>query len=72
MNAPKLRIVRSREQVIEDCLSALIAVIGDTTFPRHVRDDAVKAHASLHACRSPQTVRAMERDMGITTGGDAA
>lgn len=72
MNAPRLQLVRSREQVIEDCLSALIAVIGDTSFPLHVREDAAKAHASLHACRSPQTVRRMERDMGIGTGGGAA
>lgn len=73
MNAPKLRVVHSRDEVLESALRALTLIIGDPDqFPTDVRAKCQAAHAALHALRSPQTVRAMERDMGITTGGDAA
>lgn len=73
MNAPKLRVVHSRDEVLESALRALTLIIGDPDqFPDEARRKCQAAHASLHALRSPQTVRQMERDMGMTPGGDAA
>ena len=73
MNAPRLHVVHSRDEVLESALRALTLIIGDEAqFPDEARRKCQAAHASLHALRSPQTVRDMERDMGLTTGGDAA
>jgi hypothetical protein len=73
MNAPKLRVVHSRDEILEAALRALTAIVGDPDqFPDEARRKCRAAHAELHALRSPQTVRQMERDMGITPGGDAA
>ena len=65
MNAPKLELVRTREQTIEECLTALQHVMSDKTIPYPVRRSCAVAHADLHACRSPQTVARMERERGL-------
>ena len=72
MNAPKLALVRTREQTIELALEAMSWVMCEESIPREVRREVAMAHASLHACRSQQTVSRMEADQGITPGGDAA
>lgn len=72
MNAPKFQLVRTREQTIELALEAMSWVMCEESIPREVRREVAMAHASLHALRSSQTVARMERDMGITPGGDAA
>lgn len=66
MTAPKLRVVHSRDEVLESALRALTLIIGDSDqFPDEARRKCQAAHASLHALRSPQTVRRMERDKGL-------
>lgn len=65
MNAPKLQLVRTREQTIEDCLASLVLVMADTTISREARDAAVVLQRELHKCRSPETVARMEREMGV-------
>lgn len=65
MNAPRLRSVRTREQTIEECLSALVPVMGDNTISRAARDAAVKLQRELIACRSPETIARMEREQGL-------
>lgn len=73
MNAPKFQIVRTREQTIEEALTALQHVMSDKSIPYPVRRSCAVAHTDLHACRSPVTVRRMERQQGIgPRGGDAA
>lgn len=52
-------------QRIEDALSALLAVIRDTSQPRDVRARFWKAYRSLHGCRDAVTVRRMEKRMGV-------
>lgn len=65
MNAPNLKLVPTRAMRIDRALEALVAVIGDTTIPLNARQDAVKAHASLHVCRSTETVARLEREKGL-------
>lgn len=66
MTAPKLRVVHSRDEVLESALRALTLIIGDSDqSPDEARRKCQAAHAALHALRSPQTVRAMEREQGI-------
>jgi len=73
MNAPKLQLVRTREQTIEEALQALVPVMADQTISRAARDAAAALQRELHACRSPETVRRMEREQHIgPRGGDAA
>jgi len=65
MNAPKLQLVRTREQTIEEALQALTNVIADTSIDAAARRACAIAHGELHACRSPETVKRLERDMGL-------
>jgi len=65
MNAPKLQLVRTREQTIEEALTALMHVMSDKSIPYHVRRSCAVAHTDLHGCRSPETVRRMEREQGL-------
>lgn len=65
MNALHPRPVRSRAQVIELALEAMSWVICEESLPRDVRREVALAHAHLHACRSPETVRRMERAKGL-------
>jgi len=73
MRAPKLQLVRTREQTIEEALTALMHVMSDKSIPYSVRRSCAVAHTDLHGCRSPETVRRMEREQHIgPRGGDAA
>lgn len=65
MNAPKFQLVRTREQTIEEALTALQRVMSDKSIPYPVRRSCAVAHTDLHACRSPETVRRMEREQGL-------
>lgn len=65
MNAPKLQLVRTREQTIEECLAALVPVMGDKTLTDSARHAAAVLQRELHACRSPATVRRMEKEQGL-------
>jgi hypothetical protein len=66
MTAPKLRVVHSRDEVLESALRALTLIIGDPDqFPDEARRKCQAAHASLHALRSPQTVVRMEQERGL-------
>jgi len=65
VNAPKLQLVRTREQTIEEALQALVHVMADRSIPYSTRKACANAHTELHGCRSPETVRRMERDMGL-------
>lgn len=65
MNAPKLQLVRTREQTIEECLAALVSVMADDTISRAARNAAANLQRELHACRSPETVARLEREQGL-------
>lgn len=65
MNAPKLALVRTREQTIEECLASLVPVMADKTISRQARDAAVVLQRELHKCRSPETVARLEREQGL-------
>lgn len=65
MNAPKLQLVRTREQAIEECLASLVPVMADNTISRAARDAAAKLQSELHKCRSPETVARLEREQGL-------
>lgn len=65
MNATKLHVVRSREQTIELALEAMMWAMCEESIPREVRREIAVAHASLHACRAPETVRRMELKQGL-------
>lgn len=66
MNAPKLRVVHSRDEVLESALRALTIVVGDDVqFPADVRRKCDEARRALHACRSSETVARMEREKGL-------
>ena len=65
MRAPKLQLVRTREQTIEEALTALMHVMSDKSIPYSVRRSCAVAHTDLHGCRSPETVRRMEREQGL-------
>lgn len=65
MNAPKLHVVHTREQTIELALEAMMWAVCEESLPREVRHEIAQAHASLHACRSPQTVHRMEQKRGL-------
>lgn len=65
MNAPKLQLVRTREQTIEECLAALVPVMSDETITDSARHAAAVLQRELHACRSKQTVARMEREQGL-------
>jgi uncharacterized protein (UPF0147 family) len=67
MNAPKLKLVsETREQRIERALRALTDCMADTEIDIEVRQKLAEAHQELHACRSPETVRQMEQQQGLT------
>lgn len=73
MNKPSLRLVtQTPEQRIERALHVMGEVVTDLSLPMPVRKAVWNGYAALHACRSPETVRKMEQDMGIGPGGDAA
>jgi len=66
MNAPKLRVVHSRDEILEAALRALTAIVGDPDqFPAEVRRKCDEARCALHPLRSAETVRQMERKQGI-------
>lgn len=65
MNTPKLALMRTREQTIEEALQALQHVMSDRSIPYPVRRSCAVAHTDLHACRSPETVRRLEREQGL-------
>jgi hypothetical protein len=71
VNAPKLRLItQTPDQRIEALLTELGALVHDTTLPEPRRRRLWRAYCEIHACRSVETVRKMEQDMGI--GPDAA
>jgi len=63
VNAPKLQLVRTREQTIEEAISALTNVIVDTSIDVDVRRACNAAWRKLHDCRSPETRKRMEREI---------
>jgi len=63
MNAPKLQLVRTREQTIEEALQALTSVMVDTSIDTNTRHACRVAWRSLHDCRSPATKARMEREI---------
>jgi len=65
MNAPNLKLVRTREQTIEEALQALTNVIADKSIDLAARRQCAEAHKRLHACRSIQTVARLEREKGL-------
>lgn len=66
MTAPKLRVVHSRDEVLEAALRALTLIIGDEMqFAVDFRTKCAAAHAALHACRDPEVVKRMEREQGL-------
>lgn len=66
MNAPKLKLVsETREQRIERALRAMGDVVTDLSLPLPVRKAVWRGYAARHACRSPETVRRTEKDMGL-------
>lgn len=65
MSAPNLKLVRTREQTIEEALQALINVMKDKSIPHKVRYRCAQVHTDLHACRSVETVRRMEQEQGL-------
>jgi uncharacterized protein (UPF0147 family) len=65
MRAPKLQLVRTREQTIEEALTALMHVMSDKSIPYPVRRSCAVAHTDLHGCRSLETIRRMEREQGL-------
>lgn len=66
MTAPKLRLVsETREQRIERALKVMGEVVIDLSLPLSTRKAVWRGYAALHACRSPETVRRMEKDMGL-------
>jgi len=76
MTGPKprtLQAVRTTADTIEEALTALMHVMSDKSIPYPVRRSCAVAHTDLHGCRSPETVRRMEREQHIgPRGGDAA
>lgn len=52
-------------QRIEEGLRAMGAVMVDNNIPLAVRDQVMRAHRALHACRDQFTVRRMEREKGL-------
>ena len=65
MSVPKLQVVRTREQTIEECLTALTNVMADTSIDLAAREKCAEAHKRLHACRSMQTVARLEQEQGL-------
>jgi uncharacterized protein (UPF0147 family) len=66
MTAPKLKLVsETREQRIERALRAMGDVVTDLSIPIPTRKAVWRGYAALHACRSPETVRRLERDKGM-------
>lgn len=66
MTAPKLRLVsETREQRIERALRAMGDVVTDLSIPMPARKAVWRGYAALHACRTPDTVRRLERDKGL-------
>lgn len=65
MNAPKLHLVRTRDDAIEDALRTLTEIMGDPNETPERRFNAQLAHKHLHACRSPETVRRLEIEQGL-------
>ena len=72
MNAPRLHVVHSRDEILEAALRALTAIVGGPDqFPEDVRRKCDEARCALHPLRSAETVCAMEHAMHLD-GGDAA
>lgn len=68
----KLHLVDSTAMRVERCLRAMTDCIADEAIPADVRKEIAATHAALHRCRTAQTVARMEREQGLTPGGDAA
>lgn len=69
MTGPKMRslhVVRETDETVERALAALTEVMKDKAIPYLTRVACAKAHTELHACRSPETVRRMEQERGLT------
>lgn len=68
MTGPKprtLQAVRTTADTIEEALTALMHVMSDKAIPYQVRRACAVAHTELHACRSSETVRRLEREQGL-------
>ncbi len=71
-NIRHLRLADTTDARIERGLRALTDLIKDEALTVDVRGQLQRAHAALHACRSPASVVKMERDLGIGPGGETA
>lgn len=60
-----LRISVTRAENLEVALSTLTNIIADRTYSQDARRAAQIAHGHLHAERSPETVKRMERERGL-------
>lgn len=68
---PNLRMVtQTPDERIEALLTELGALMLNRAIPKPRRMELWHAYCEIHACRSPETVKQMEQDMGI--GPDAA
>lgn len=66
MSKPNLSLVtQTPDQRIERALHAMGDVVTDLSLPLPVRKAVWRGYAALHTCRSPETVRQMERDKGL-------
>lgn len=66
MTAPRLKLVsETREQRIERALHAMGDVVTDLSLPLHVRKAVWRGYAALHACRTPETVKRLEKEQGL-------
>lgn len=67
MTVTKLKLVsETREQRIERCLKAMGDVVTDLSIPMPTRKAVWRGYAALHACRSPETVRRLEQQQGLS------
>lgn len=69
-NIRHLRLADTTDSRIERGLRALTDLIKDEAITGDVRGQLQRAHAALHACRSPATVAQLESEFGI--GPEAA
>jgi len=68
MNAPKLHLVtQTPDERIEALLTELGALVHDMSLSEVRRRRLWRAYCEIHACRSPETVARMEKDMGLKT-----
>lgn len=65
MSATPRHCQRSLPRMLDRAMEAMSDVMADRRLPLNVRHVVCKAHAALHACRSPETVKRMESEMGL-------